>query len=366
MNNDLIYQIALTKTPNIGDIHAKSLIQQYGDAASVFKAPRKQLEKIEGIGSVRASAIKKFNDFERCEKEIFFIEKFKITPLFITDSNYPKRLLHCYDSPPLLYMKGNINLNAEKIISVVGTRNPSDYGKIVCEKLIDDLKDQHALIVSGLAYGIDTIAHKTAIKNSTPTLAILAHGLDTLYPSQNKSLAKTIAECGGLLTEFTSGCKPDKQNFPKRNRITAGICDAVIIIESGEKGGSLITAELANGYNKDVFAIPGRTNDIKSEGCNMLIKHNKASLITGAEDLIQMMNWKKINRTEKIKQRELFSELTTSEKTIINLFKDNKAIGIDEIHLNSGLSSSSIAGALLNLEIHGIINVLPGKMYALN
>lgn len=306
MNNDLLYQVALTLTPNIGDVHAKALINIYGDAAAIFKAPKKQLENIEGIGSVRAGSIKAFNDFTSCEAEIKFIEKYKITPLFITDDHYPKRLLNCYDSPSLLYYRGNADLNKINIVSIVGTRNHSEYGKQQCEKLIEELKEENILIVSGLAFGIDTIAHKASLKNNMHTVGVLAHGLDRIYPAQNKTLAKQMTEQGGLLTDFISGTNPDKQNFPKRNRIVAGICDALVVIESSKKGGSLITAELANSYNKDVFALPGRVIDSKSEGCNFLIKNNKASLITGATDLLELMNWVPAEKKLQKKQRELF------------------------------------------------------------
>lgn len=365
MNNDLLYQVALTHVPQIGDVHAKALIGIYGDAAAVFKAPRKQLENIEGIGTVRAAGIKAFKDFTQCEEEIAFIQKYKIQPLFINSPSYPKRLLNCYDSPVLLYYRGNADLNAEKIISVVGTRTHSDYGKQVCEKLVEELKEENILIVSGLAFGIDTIAHKTALKNKLPTVAVLAHGLDRIYPHQNKALAKQITEDGGLLTDFTSGTNPDKQNFPKRNRIVAGICDALIVIESGKKGGSLITAELANSYNKDVFAIPGRTTDNKSEGCNYLIQNNKASLVTNAAALMQMMNWRSAPKTTR-QQKELFIELGPDEKKLVNILKDRENCHIDELFLNAGISSSSMAAALLTLEMQGIIVSLPGKIYRMD
>lgn len=365
MNNDLLYQIALTCVPQIGDVHAKTLIQIYGDAYSVFNAPKKQLEKIEGIGSIRAASIKHFHDFKPCEDEILFIEKYKISPLFITDKNYPQRLLHCYDSPALLYYRGTVDLNETKIISIVGTRNNSVYGKQVCEQMMEDLKGQHILIISGLAFGIDTIAHKAAIKNSLQTVAVLAHGLDMIYPAQNKSLAKQMTTQGGLLTDFKSNSNPDKQNFPKRNRIVAGICDAVIVIESAVKGGSLITAEIANSYNKDVFAIPGRTTDNKSEGCNYLIKNNKAILITNAADLLDIMNWNIKEKKPVKKQRELFIELTADEKIITDILLEKETAAIDELFLKSGLSSSAVAQALLMLEMQGIIISLPGKMFQL-
>jgi len=365
MTNELQYQIALTLIPNIGDVHAKALINRFGNAASIFTANRKELENMEGIGSIRADCIKKFNNFQRCEDEIKFIEKYKITPLFLTDKNYPQRLLHCYDSPTLLYYRGNANLNHSKIISIVGTRNYSEYGKLITEKLIAELEQENVLIVSGLAFGIDTIAHKAALKNNLLTLGVLAHGLDRIYPIQNKSLAKQLITKGGLLTEFMSDTIPDKQNFPKRNRIVAGICDAVLVIESGIKGGSLITAELANSYNKDVFAIPGRLTDTKSDGCNHLIKTNRASLLTSATDLLEIMNWTDCKKISKKKQPELFIELTENEKIIFALIQKQESIQIDQLHFKSGLSCGLVAEALLSLEMQGIILSIPGKVFKL-
>jgi DNA processing protein len=361
--SDLLYQIALTLVPNIGDVHAKSLISLYGDAQSVFKAKKKELENLEGIGTVRANSIKSFTDFTSSEAEIKFIEQYKITPLFITDKNYPQRLLNCYDSPLLLFYRGTADLNTSRIISVVGTRSNSDYGKAICEKLIEDLQSENVLIVSGLAYGIDTIAHKAALKNNLSTIGVLAHGLDRIYPPQNKSIAKQMVEQGGLLTEFLNNTNPDKQNFPKRNRIVAGMCDALVVVESGKKGGSLITAELANGYNKDVFAIPGKTTDAKSEGCNYLIKNNKASLITCGDDLLEMMNWKPAIKTTHKKQRELFIEFTPDEKIVVDILQQHDSLQIDELYLKSGLSSSAMAAALLMLEMNSIVTSLPGKLY---
>jgi DNA processing protein len=363
MNNDLLYQVALTLVPNIGDIHAKTLIHIYGDAQSIFNAKKKDLELIEGIGTVRAKSIKQFEEFSGAEAEIKFIEKYNITPLFITDKNYPQRLLNCYDSPALLYYRGNVNLNTSKIVAIIGTRSNSDYGATVCEKLIAELSEQNILIVSGLAFGIDSIAHKAALKNNLSTIGVLAHGLDRIYPSQNKALAKQMTEQGGLLTDFISGTNPDKQNFPKRNRIVAGMSDAVIVIETSKKGGSLITAELANGYNKDIFAIPGRTNDSKSEGCNYLIKNNKAALITSANDLLENMGWQEQKKSSPKKQRELFIELSADERTIVNILQQCEGIHIDELYFKSALSSSAVASALLTLEMQSVIVSLPGKVY---
>ena len=323
MNRDLLYQIALTLIPNIGCVHAKVLIETFGNAENIFKARKKDLSAIENIGLIKAAGIKAFDDFKAAEDEIKFIEKYKIQPLFITDKNYPQRLLNCYDSPTLLYYRGNADLNVSKIISIIGTRSNTDYGKQVTEKLISELKDLNVLIVSGLAFGIDAIAHKAALQNELETVAVLAHGLHTIYPQQHKAVAKDILQHGGLLTEFRNGDKPDKHNFPKRNRIVAGIADATIVIETAIKGGSMITAELANNYNRDVFALPGRITDIKSAGCNYLIQNNKAILFTDAKELIESLGWqsKKINKKQ---QKELFIELSDDEKIIINILKGKR------------------------------------------
>ena len=228
--------------------------------------------------------------------------------------------------------------------------------------MINDLANEEVIIVSGLAFGIDTIAHKTSLKNNIQTIGVLAHGLDRVYPAQNTSLAKQMITHGGLLTEFTSNTKPDRQNFPGRNRIVAGVSDALIVIESGIKGGSLITAELGNGYNKDVFAFPGRADDPKSEGCNFLIKNNKAALITCADDLLENMGWKK-QKISPRKQKELFIELSPDEKIIVNILQTCEEAQIDELYFKSKLSSSAVAQALLMLEMQNIIISLPGKIY---
>jgi DNA processing protein len=366
MQKELVYQIALTLIPNIGDVNAKALVNHFGSAQAVFHAPKKELEALEGIGAIRADSIKKFKDLSRAEEEIEFIKKYKITPLFLTDKNYPQRLLNCYDSPPLLYYKGNADLNSSRIVAIVGTRNNDEYGKMICEKLIEEVINEEVIIVSGLAFGIDSIAHRSSLKNNIQTIGVLAHGLDRIYPSQNTSLAKQMVSCGGLLTEFKSNTNPDRQNFPGRNRVVAGISDAIIVIESGIKGGSLITAELGNGYNKDVFAFPGRANDIKSEGCNYLIKNNKAGLITSANDLIENMGWKKIQKFTPKKQKELFIELTKEEKIIVDILQLQEQVQIDELYFKSKLSSSEVAQALLMLEMQGVVSSLPGKIYKIN
>jgi DNA processing protein len=347
-------------------VQAKILIEHFGNAESVFKAKEAGLKNIEGIGAIRAKAIKSFTDFSATEEEIKFIEKFRIKPLFITDKDYPQRLLNCYDSPTLLFYKGTADLNTSKIIAIIGTRSHTEYAKQVTDKLVKELAGQNVLIVSGMAFGVDAIAHKAAIKNGLPTVGVLAHGLDQMYPAEHSNLAKEmIKHSGGLLSEFRSRTKPDKHNFPIRNRIVAGMSDATIVIETGIKGGSMITAELANGYNKDVFAIPGKVTDTKSAGCNYLIKNNKAMLLTDAQGLIDIMNWEDKKKPSVKKQKELFIELTADEKIIAKILQEKEAVHIDEINIRSGLSSSAVAAAILNLELEGVISSKPGKMYSL-
>lgn len=366
MDNELLYQLALTQIPHIGDVQAKILLQHFGSASDVFKAKQSELEKLEGIGVVRAQSIKNFNDFSVAQKEIEFIEKYKIRTLFLTDADYPQRLLNCYDSPTLLFYKGTANLNASKVLAIVGTRSDTEYGKQFTEKLVRDLSNQDILIVSGLAYGIDATAHKAAVKNGLPTVGVVGLGLDKIYPSDHTTLAKDmIKEGGGILSEFFSGTKPDKHNFPLRNRVVAGLSDATVVVETHAKGGSMITAKLADAYNRDVFAVPGRTTDSKSEGCNHLIKYNKAMLLTSADDLLEVMGWQQKKKEKSKKQKELFIELSTEEKLLIHMLQEKETVHIDEMNISSGLSSSAIAAALLNLELQNVIASLPGKSYKL-
>ena len=366
MNSELLYQLGLTLVPNIGPVQAKILLQ-HCEAEEIFHAKKSFLEKIEGIGTVRAASIVSFRDFSEAEEEIKFIEKYKIKTLFLTDKDYPQRLLNCYDSPTLLYYKGDADLNASKIIAVIGTRSHTDYAKQVTEKLVKEIAAQNVTVISGLAFGVDAIAHKAAMKNNLPTIGVLAHGLDHIYPSEHSGLAKEIIkENGGLLTEFRSNTKPDKHNFPTRNRIVAGMSDATIVIETGVKGGSMITAELANGYNKDVFAFPGKVTDAKSAGCNYLIKNNKAMLLTDAEELLQVMGWEeRKKKSEARSQKKLFIELSPDEKIIVDILRQKDTINIDELNMNSGLSSSAVAAAILSLELQNVMVSLPGKLYRL-
>lgn len=357
----LLQQIALTLIPGVGDINGKKLVAYCGGAEAVFKESKRNLLKIPGMGEATADAITKHNVFARAEEEIKFIEKEGITPLYFLDENYPFRLKQCMDSPILLYTKGNTEFNCDKIVSIVGTRRASEYGREFCDKIVEDLAELNVMVVSGLAYGIDTQAHKSALKHGLKTVGVLAHGLDRLYPQQNSSLANKMLEQGGLVTDFTSKTNPDRENFPKRNRIVAGLCDALIVIESAKRGGALITANIANSYSRDVFALPGKVNDKYSEGCNFLVKTNKASLMQSAQDVRYIMNW--LEKPNAGKQTKLFRELNQEEQLVMDILEENDECSIDFIVLNSKLASSKIAAVLLNLEFDGMVKSLPGKMF---
>jgi len=366
MNNELLYHIALTMVPNIGPVQAKMLVNRLGSARAVFTAPLETLQKIENIGQTKAAAIRSFRNFESVEKEMAFIQRYGIQPILYTDKAYPQRLLNCYDSPLLLYYKGTADLNNPKVVAIVGTRINTAYGRFATEKLITDLARLDVLVISGLAHGIDAIAHRSALKNRLPTVGVLAHGLDQVYPEDHAELAHEMIACGGgLLTEFRSRTDPDRYQFPSRNRLVAGMSDATIVIETGVKGGSMITAELANGYNRDVFALPGKITDPASAGCNHLISSNKACLISSAANLLETMNWGAGSGPARKTQREIFIELTPHEQILIDLLRGREDVHIDEINLKSGLSNSSVAAAILNMELQNVIFAKPGKRYAL-
>lgn len=359
----LQYQIALTKLPQIGDITAKKLLYFFGDAASIFNAKSKDILAA-GFSKTVLHSIKHNTALKESESELLFIEKNNITPIFYTDSDYPYRLKFCDDGPILMYYRGTANLNYNRIISIVGTRKVTEYGKWICKKIIEDLSLYNVLIISGLAYGVDTIAHQAAIDNGIPTVGITAHGHDIIYPAENRRLAKQMLEMGGLLTEFPSETQPNRENFPKRNRIIAGLADATVVIEAGAKGGALITADIANSYSRDVFAVPGKTNDPMSEGCNNLIKYNKAALITCANDLVRAMNWEP--KSVKNAQISLFQELSEEEMIVAKAISENGDCGIDMLINTLGMTATKMASVLLNLEFKNIINCMPGKRYTLN
>lgn len=361
----LLHQIALSCLPGIGSVLSRTLLSYCGNAEEVFNSRIGQLTKIPGIGPKTIEQIVNHSVFSRAEEELEFIEKFKITPLFIDSDQYPKRLKNCSDAPVMLYFKGDADLNSSKVISIVGTRNASDYGREICRSLISDLKAYNPLIISGLAYGIDSAAHREALKNSIPTIGVLAHGLDRIYPAQHRNMAEKMLESGGLITEFMSGTIPDRENFPKRNRIIAGMSDLTIVVEANIKGGALITAELANAYNRDVFAFPGRITDECSRGCNHLIKTNRANLITGIADIEYIMGWNRESPKPLQKQLSLLVDLNDEERRIADIIKEYGEITIDNLALLSSLQQSRLAVNILEMEMKGIVISMPGKVYKL-
>lgn len=360
----LLHQIALTCIPEVGDVTARNLLSYCGTAEEIFKSKKSHLEKIPGIGPKIACQVGSFGSFDRAEREIKFIDKYKIKPYFITDDHYPKRLRNCFDAPILLYFKGEADFNSGKVISVVGTRSATEYGKELCKQLIADLKVHNPLIASGLAYGIDSMAHKECLKNSITTVGVLGHGLDRIYPAQNRGLAEKMLDCGGLISEFTSETIPSRENFPKRNRIIAGMADATIVVEASTKGGALITAEIANSYNRDVFAFPGKVTDEYSAGCNYLIRTNRANLMSKVSDLEYLMGWTTNVATENIQpQLSLMLDLSTDEKHLVDVLQERGSVAIDELALLCQFPQSRLAVTILGLEMQGIIIGLPGKVY---
>ncbi|CAN5336183.1 DNA-processing protein DprA [soil metagenome] len=366
MKDTLLHEVALTFLPSVGDVLIKGLVSYCGGIKEVFDASHAKLQRAPGIGDIRAREIMKSNALDRAAQELKFIEKNQIEPLFYLDADYPKRLLHCHDSPVMLYYKGNADLNTMRIVGIVGTRTATDYGRHVTELIVEKLKGHNVLIASGMAYGIDIIAHREALKHGLPTVGVLGHGLDRLYPSQHKGTADKMYEQGGLLAEFPSGTMPDRENFPRRNRIVAGMSDATIVVETKIKGGSMITATLANSYDRDVFAVPGNITQPCSEGCNYLIRTNRAAILDSMDEFLETMRWTdKENTPAPPRQLQLLTDLTPDEKALIDLLQQHTQLAIDELTYRARMPASQVAAALLGLELNGIVRTLPGKAYAL-
>ncbi|RYD59036.1 MAG: DNA-protecting protein DprA [Sphingobacteriales bacterium] len=361
-SDETLYQIALTFVKDIGPKRAKALLAHYGNASDIFKASVKQMARIDGFSEDRARAFKEQDVLTQAEQEFKFVQKHGVQVLWVNNDNYPQRLKHCSDAPIVLYYRGTASPNAAKTVAVIGTRKNTDYGQKLTEQLIDDLSGREDLIiVSGLAHGIDAIAHKRSLKAGLPTIGALGHGLDRIYPSTNKEVAKDMLLNGGLITEFPTGTKPERQNFPMRNRIVAGISDVTVVVESDIKGGALITARVAASYNRDVAAFPGRTTDSKSSGCNELIRTNTAAMITKADDLIEMMGWATVKK--KPVQKQLFLDLSPDEQKILELLQRHESIHADELLHTTGIANAMLPALLLGLEMQGLIRALPGKQY---
>lgn len=365
-DTEQFYQVALSFVPEIGPKTARALLAKYETAEAIFKAAPKELKTVGGIGEVKAKKFKDTEILQQAEKEFEYAAKHDIQLLFFNSKNYPRRFLNCDDPPVLLYYKGNANLNTEKVIAIIGTRKNTDYGQRVCEDLIENLNGQeNLLVVSGLALGIDTIAHKASLKNNLPTVGVLGHGLDRIYPYSNKALAHDMLLNGGVLTEFPSGTNPERQNFPVRNRIVAGMSDITVVVESDIKGGAMITAYVAASYNREVAAFPGRVYDSKSGGPNHLIRQNIAAMVTNANDLLELMNWKK-DENKKAVQKQLFISLTEEEQKIVDILRQKDSVHSDELLHQTEFTSPQLATVLLQLEMQGVIKTLPGKNYRMN
>ena len=365
-----LFKIAIKLIPHVGDIVAKRIIGYCGSLEAVFNEKERNLAKIPGIGTIVASSIsnstKKKEILKIAEKEVEFNLKYGVKTIFFLDEDYPRRLIHCEDSPITIFVLGNINLNHPRVLSIVGTRKATQYGKEFCNKLISDFKENNTdvQIISGLAFGIDIAAHKAAMENNISTVGILAHGLDTIYPALHRKYAKQMIDNGGLITEFLTNTTPDKQNFVKRNRIIAGLADATLVVESGKKGGSLITADIANSYNRDVFAVPGRTNDAWSSGTNYLIKTNRAALAESASDISNFLSWESTQNTKSV-QSPLFIYFETDELIIAKQIEKQGDLSIDILALLCKMPVSKISATLLGMEFKGIVKCLPGKVFKL-
>jgi len=358
----LFNRLALTMLSSVGAKLSKNLLSHFTSPEQIFKAKSKDLLQVPGVGLKVIQVLKKEDHFRKAEKEMKFIQKNNISTCWFEDTDYPRRLKYFDAAPILLYYRGENVFNHNRTVAIVGTRKPSHYGKDLTNKFVEALQDYDVVLVSGLAYGIDIQAHKQGLRMGIPNIAVLGHGLHTLYPQAHRNTAKEIIQTGSLLTEFSSQAKFDKENFPRRNRIIAALADALIVVESGRKGGSIITAEFANEYNKDVFAFPGKTSDPMSEGCNRLIKQHKANLIESIDDLAYVMRWDEWTKEKQI-QRTLFNDLDTFEQNIIHILAEHGDLSVDEIMIRSDRSPSATASDLLQLEFKGLIQSMPGKRF---
>jgi DNA processing protein len=362
MNDELLYQLCLTRVPGIGCVQAKQLLQHIPSAKEIFQTPVSVLSKIEGIGPAKCHAIQQFTDFTWAEKEIQFMDKYGITPFFITDDKYPNLLKQCYDPPTMLYFKGRSSFEGKRVVGIIGTRKASVYGKNITEALIESLSHPDILIVSGMAMGIDAIAHRSAIELGVHTIGVLAHSLDTIYPAQHHELAKKMMhDGGGLLTEFPSGVKADRHHFPTRNRIVAGLCDALVVIETSVSGGSMITASLAFNYHREVFAFPGRISDNNAQGCHKLIQQNKAMLVQSGDDIKQAMGWEMPSMQTANQTAIPFSELSETAQQILSKIKEIDLVHFNDLTRTLNIHANQISAILLQLELANRIELLPGN-----
>jgi DNA processing protein len=362
--DSLIHQIALTLMPQIGPVTAKTLVSYCGSAEAVFRASRKELLKIPGIGAAAIAYLHAPEVMQLAEKELAFLEAHEVQAIFYTHPKYPARMLQCGDAPALFYFKGSSLdlLHAERIVAVVGTRQPTEHGKNFCEEFVEGLAPFNVTFVSGLAYGIDIAAHRKSCALNLPNIGVLGHGLASIYPSQHRSTALKMIENGGLISEYVHDAKPDREHFPMRNRIIAGLCDALLVVETAASGGSMITANIASRCEREIFAVPGRPNDPKSAGCNYLIRTHQAHLVEVAADLAQVMRWDESGKPKTVQTR-LLLDLDPVEKRLVDIIRAQPDIAIDQLAITSGLSPGLLASHILALEFMGAIKTLPGKRY---
>lgn len=362
-----IHRIALSMLKGIGPVNARNLVAYCGGVDPIFsdRKLKNTLEKVPGIGPKLIASITDKKVLPAAEKELAYVRKHKLRMLFYLDAEYPRRLKHAEDAPVILFVKGDADLDAARMVSIVGTRTPTEPGKRLCVELVEGLKEASATIVSGLAYGIDIVAHRHALKNDLPTIGCVAHGLDKLYPGDHAATAKEMVKHGALVSELPSGSPFAPGNFPARNRVIAGLSDCTIVVESGSKGGSLITADIASSYDREVFAFPGRPTDPRSEGCNKLIQQNKAALVNNAKDIITLMEWLPKKKKAPV-QAALFADLMPEEQTLVDIIKARGKVSIDDLCVASRMPQGKAAGLLLNLEFSGVVRALPGKVYELN
>lgn len=367
-DDEIIASIALTLIPGVGVLSARNLINLIGSAEMVFSQRTSLPQIAPEIPSRMVELLNCPQALHRAESEYLFAQKNQITCLPIMDASYPSRLRECSDAPIILFFKGNAELNPLHVINMVGTRNATEYGQRICKEFLNELKEicPDVLVMSGLAYGIDICAHRAALANNLTTIGVLAHGLDRIYPSAHRKTAIEMIQNGGLLTEFLSETNPDRQNFVKRNRIVAGMSDATIVVESAVKGGALITADIAQSYQRDCFAFPGRVNDEFSLGCNNLIRDNKAGLILTAEDFVKSMCWDVSNKSSSVVvQRELFVDLKPEEQIIVDILCKSNDLQINDLVVKANIPINKITSILFELEMKGVVRVLAGGVYQL-
>ncbi len=361
---EVLHTLALQLVPGIGSLLGRKLIERLGSAEAVFQTSPARLATTPGIGPALVHALAQHRPLAAAETELNKAIKHGLTVLHFRDAAFPARLRQCDDHPLVLFGKGKLPLNSNRVVAVVGTRSATAYGKQLTDELVRGLVPYNVLVLSGLAYGIDIYAHRAALQQGLATVAVLGHGLGRLYPSAHRQTAERMLAEGGLLTECWYDTGPDKENFPKRNRIVAGMADAVVVVEAAENGGALITAHLANEYSRDVFAFPGRVHDAYQAGCHKLIMENKAGMICTADDLVKAMNWAGDVGTKKpLRQGQFFLELEPDEQRLFDFLPQNGWLGIDELCLQTGFSVSRLSHLLLALEFKAVLRQAPGKLY---